>query len=431
MKTLDEKTKKRIKIFGAVTVTVFSLVSVITGTYAWFAANRKASVENSGISVIATGSADLKKLELIKFDYDYDVIEDMKIYDYLNPATGNVNRYCYNGDYDSGAGAFGYYDGDTFIPVDAIMNLYDPVDRIIRGGDLIGLNCNAIYAATFTSDMPVSYLRLIADRLTNKKARNNEILLSECADMDVYFDSDLEFCEDSYSPSSTYDVDDFTLYGGILYRCINEVSSAESFNPSKWQQILYYSSTSTYPVNSCVFYSGAIYTNVTAINNHEAFSKAKWQQVENYSSTSLYDVDDFIIHNGRPYKCITAIESGETFNANKWEAQLCHDIYYPSYKGSGYTAEDEIYYKFSYISSLEPSHSNFYSTKPKPKYISLLNERTVEFANPSDEQVIYINVNYSPSQADAYTKAIYNNIRAIYDFIFNFQFTVFKEEIGA
>ncbi len=422
MKGYSNKTRTRLKIVGATATAIFSLASVFTGTYAWFAINNSVTATGMSVSVEVVGSAELTNLNLIKFDYDYDTIGSMKVYDYLNPETGEVNEYYYNEDYNDGEGAFGYDDNGNFVAIDTVMNVYDPVDRIIRGGDLVGLNCNAIYAATFSSNINTAYLQLFADRLLDKVPEENQILLSDCIDIDVYYENDLNFSDDNYSDSSTYAVGDFVIHNSFLYRCETTIESGESFDSSKWLQIPQYSTSLTYPVNSCVFYSGAIYSNVTAVNQAESFSKAKWQKVDNYSSSSTYAVDDFVICNGRPYQCITAINAGESFNANKWDAALCERIYYPSYKTSGLTANEEIYYKFSYISSLEATHNNFYSSNPKPNTIALARDQVIEFSNTSDLHTIYINVNYAPSQADVYIREIYNTIRAIYDFVFEFDF---------
>ena len=422
MGSIKNTTRTRMKIAGATVTAIFSLASVFTGTYAWFALNNNLTATGMTVKVRITGSADMNNLNLIKFDYSAETIGSMTVYDYLNPASGTVNEYYYDSHYNGGAGAFGHDVNDEFVPVDTTMNIYDPVDRIIRGGDLIGLNCNAIYEATFTSNMENSYLNLFADRLTDKVPGENQILLSDCVDFDVYYEEDLEFSEDLYSESKTYAVGDFTTYNSFIYRCSTAVTSAETFDSSKWTQVPFYSTSSTYPVDSCTIYGGAIYTNVTAVTSAESFSKAKWQPVNTYSDSSTYAVGDFVIEDGHPLICATAVTSAETFDTSKWAAILCERIYYPTYKTTTLSASEEIYYKISYLSFLESTHAHFYGSNPKPSHIEIDRNHPLSFETTTTKRKVYVNVNYAPTQADVYIREIYNTIRAIYDFVFDFQF---------
>ena len=416
--------KTRLKIVGATSAAVFSLATVFTATYAWFSLNSQVSATGMSVSVGVTGSAEMTSLDLIKFDYDVETIGTMQVYDYLNPSTGDVNQYYYDKEYNNGAGAFGYDDNGDFVAIETTMNIYDPVDRIIRGGDLNGLNCNAIYQVSFSSNMSSSYMQLFVNRLTDKSPSENQILLSDCVDFDVFYETDLDFCDDTYSSEASYVANSFTIYNGVLYRSNTAISTPEAFNSNKWDEVPSYSTAARYAINSCVIYNGAVYTCVVAVANPESFSKVKWQPVETYSNSVSYSSNAFVIHNGRPYKCVSENPTtAHVFTASEWEGLLCDKIYYPSYKTSSFSAVEEKYYKLSYLSSIVTSHGNFYSTNPKPTSIAIDRDHVSTFATPSDEIKIFINVNYAPSQADVYIREIYNTIRAICDFVFDFRFT--------
>ena len=104
-------------------------------------------------------------------------------------------------------------------------------------------------------------------------------------------------------------------------------------------------------------------------------------------------------------------------------------LYYPSYidKATPLSESEEVYYKLSYLSNLiseDPlqSHSNFYSSNPKPGDIDLATDESVTFT--SESLTIYINVNYAPAELEQYLQDIYSrNILAVYDFYFSFSFS--------
>ncbi len=122
-----------------------------------------------------------------------------------------------------------------------------------------------------------------------------------------------------------------------------------------------------------------------------------------------------------------------------WDADLADDNpaftpatpgekpYCPSYidEPEDISELEEIYYKISYLSSLESSHTNFYSGSDDEIALASGLRRTFTYDSTLDEKVVsfYVNVNYSVSQLDEYKTKIYsNNIRLIYDFGFRFYF---------
>ena len=103
---------------------------------------------------------------------------------------------------------------------------------------------------------------------------------------------------------------------------------------------------------------------------------------------------------------------------------LANKAYYPSYieQSTVLSADEEIYYRISYLSSLEDSHTNFYSALEKPNAVDITTGTNVTFVD--DLLTVYVNVNYSPSQLRDYASEIHlRNIMAIYDFFFTFTFT--------
>ena len=398
---------------------IFSLASVFTATYAWFASQGRVEATGMAIGVQMTGSANLDQINLIKFNYHSETIGGFEVVDYLDPGTGEVSKYYFNRDYDNGVGSFGYDDNGNFVAVDASMNVYDPVDRIIRGGNLNSLNCNAIYEVVFSSSFDAAYLQLYSD-LISKIPGTNQILLSDCVDIDLYYENDLYDAEDTYSAESTYSVNDVVIYNSKVYQCNTAIMAPESFTVAKWTETDIYSKTSTYGVGQVAFNNNVLYVCTSAVDS-EPFSLNKWSKYSNYSNSSTYSVGETVFNNGVAYKCVTAINSGEAFNSAKWEITLCDKIYYPSYKSSSLTSLEKTYYKISYLSSLETTHNSFYASTPKPSTIEVDRNHYVEF-NGSEVKV-YINLNYAPAKADAYMREIYNQIKAVYDFSFSFQFS--------
>lgn len=209
MKGYSNKTRTRLKIIGATATAIFSLASVFTGTYAWFALSSNVTATGMQITVATTRGARIDKVRLIKFDYAPDGIGG---YDYLNPYTGSVNAY----DFNETEGTFGYFERTTgtgnysyangkytkedtynydytWVVINS-MNVYDPVEKVIRGNsfDLRALNCNVIYEITFSSNLTGDfYLQSSSFRDENKTKRESEIYLTSCIDFDAFYTDDI------------------------------------------------------------------------------------------------------------------------------------------------------------------------------------------------------------------------------------------------
>lgn len=209
MAKVSKRIKTRLKIVGAIFVSIFTLVSVFTGTYAWFSLLNQVSATGMQITINNYTGARIDKVRIIKFDYAEDGIGG---YDYLNPYAGAVHAYDFNREEGTfgyfeetiGTGNFSYADGiytkenaysyDYSWHVVDSMNVYDPVEKVIRGNafDLRTLNCNVIYEITFSSSVAGDfYVQSSSFRNLNKTKRASEIFLTSCIDFDAFYNHDI------------------------------------------------------------------------------------------------------------------------------------------------------------------------------------------------------------------------------------------------
>ena len=192
--------KSILSIIAATSGVVFALFGSVMGTYAWFTAqaNSQASVS---MFQVANLSADISKVELIKFKYADDGIGGL---DYLAPEDGTVEEYTYRSDVAQfGQGTYneGTETWTSWTEVD-VMNLYDPLQLVVAGKTLADLNCNAIFRVTMTSSMASAILTAIAIKTDPPQALvGTDILLSTCANFDFYVPSDLTGVPATYWPS--------------------------------------------------------------------------------------------------------------------------------------------------------------------------------------------------------------------------------------
>lgn len=416
---LSKKIQTNLKITVATGVCIFTLATFFTSTLAWFSAKTSVSANIASVKIECPGSAELRSVDLIKFDYDSEEIGGIKMYDYLNPQNGTVGSYYYNSEKE----AFGYDDNGNFVAIDETMNVYDPVEKIINGGSLIDLNCNAIYKATFRVSSIDSYMQLYT-KLVYKETIGNQILLSDCTDFDFFYSDSLSINASTFSKSSTYEINDLTLYDGVLYQCNAAVSSAGDWTGStNWEEVEIFSQLDTYQENQAVIYKNNVYICSADIDSPDTFNASQWTKYNTYSSSMTYEVDDFAFYNGVLYQCSADILTPESFDNSKWSATLFEKIYYPTYKASGLSELEKTYYKISYLSSLVQEHKNFYSHDPKPQSIDVVRDWHINQDDSPLDIAFYINVNYSEEKADEYLKEVYNGVRAICDFVFDFQFS--------
>ena len=226
--------KKSIKIVAATAVTIFSLFALFSGVMAWFMAAARQSSDHDHFKV-TTFQVEIDSIELYKFEYNKMVIGGVENYDYLKPQDGSVHKYSYN----ETEGTFGYTDNQShWVDVD-VMNIYDPVDQLISSHNLIDMNCNVVFAVHLTSnDFVNAYAHVDSDRLTEKSKTNRQIYLTDCADFDVFTETDLldsnstfsdgEGDEHLYYPSYISHSNSMTEPSKTYYKCSYLSSLAQS-----------------------------------------------------------------------------------------------------------------------------------------------------------------------------------------------------------
>lgn len=449
MKQKFSKTKERLKIVLPTIVTIFGLLSAFTATMAWFASQN--SVDATGMQIMAKsmGGLNIDRIRLLKFDYAKIALsQDVIIDDYFNLDEGAVNSYDFNkeensfGKYqqvEANTGNYSLVDGEYVKGADNsgdyiwqtvdVMNIYDPYEKVIKGSsfDLSSLYCNTVYEVTFNAPTEDYLLNLTSEILSNRSKQNDQIYLSSCCDIDVFYEDDLTIDAESYSSSKTYALNALIVHDGVVYQANTAINAAESYTSSHWTAVAEYSSETTYAVGKAVIYNDSIYTCTTAINAAENFVSNKWALASTYSSSSTYALDDVVIHNGNVYACKTAIQSGETFTGSHWKPVAFNNVYSPSYKPNLTTDDEGIFYKTSYLSSRVSEHKHFYASNGhSAQTIIDLNDGQTFTVNQSNEKFkVYININYAPSQLESYYSQIKSPndiIKAVYDFIFYFQF---------
>ena len=351
--------KTKFKIFAATAVTIFTLGSTISASFAWFDAVLSRRVTAGNFEIAATGSCGIDNVRLIKFTYGSSTYGSFTTIDYLTPETGHVNSY----DYNYGTHSFG---------VNA-MNPYDPVDRIVRGTSLKDLNCNAVYEVSFvSSQVGLTYFELSSSIFSVIKDKDADILLSDCVDIDIFYEDDLD--------------DDNSLF-------INEDDVGTAL-VNEYDDKLYYPS---YKISN--------------LNKYYTWNGSSWDQSNSAPTGDVTDMGTVKYADYLP----ESPNTGDYYKVLKTLSVLGED--------AQEIADAGIYYKLSYLSSLkaENAHSHFYGN-PKATSISIVEDKQITFTDGVPVK-FYINVNYAPSIADKFMKDIYlNDIVAKYDYGFKFEF---------
>ena len=158
----------------------------------------------------------------------------------------------------------------------------------------------------------------------------------------------------NYSSSSTYNVGDYVMYLGKLYKCITDIGTAEDWNSSKWELSVlsddvrslsedieklvndftdeYDSSSGTYDVGDVVIYDKVLKRCIYKISTPENWNSSHWTTIniydlikqiysnlaEEYDSTKTYSINEYVIYSGQLYRCVSSITVPEEWHSNKW-----------------------------------------------------------------------------------------------------------------
>ena len=310
---------------------IFTLASCFVATAAWFYANTAVSSNGMQVQIKANGGVSISAIKLVKFNYaKLTGAEDLL--DYLSPQKGHVDMYNYENN------SFGYTEDGSWHTV-SIMNAYDPVEKIIKGNsfDLSSMNCNAIYEITFSA--PVNdYLLSLTAKAIDKQVNYSvgEISMLECADIDIYYESDLATTVTTYKPNTAYAANDVVLYESVAYICPQAITAGNntSFDTDDWQAIDEFDSEKVYTAsqnyNDYVFYNKCIYK-CTTTTGDTSFNASHWTAFANdkqpsaFDCTVAYSAGDYVTYSGSCYQILEDI-AADTYTANSdFEDEILSD----------------------------------------------------------------------------------------------------------
>ena len=136
-----------------------------------------------------------------------------------------------------------------------------------------------------------------------KQGTNSEDLTIEAINQvkDVYFNlgefADLHLGKDSeivdlWKENHIYNALEKVMYEGVPYRCIEEHTSTDSFDSTKWTtniDIVDWNSGYSYTLNEWIYYNNKIYRCIEAHTSQTEFDNTKWEEIKDkYSKIVLH-----------------------------------------------------------------------------------------------------------------------------------------------
>ncbi|MDY6391610.1 MAG: hypothetical protein SPL80_02090 [Bacilli bacterium] len=362
---------RRIRFVLATGSVIFSLATAFTGTYAWFRSSRNFETHSESFTVADPGSNyEIDYINLYKFNYaQYDSGSGLE---YLFPEKGAVNKYLRT-------------EEDTFLDVDDnetvadVMNLYDPLQKIISGDSfhISELNTNSIYRVVLSTTTPVASADVSVSSFLRipRAEREDEGLtyyLSDYVDFDVFTQSEIDsidgeewYPEYSNAPQAMAEGDSFSGSGDPTYCEGESVGSVykDTDNGAFWvkdsfgwevQESLANTGAPSYA------YSAPYYINISnnkvyiydeeVESNVYGYYREITPTFNNLSTTpgNVGSIDDiYYYHSGSAHQIYKRVSYG-------WEKRSNVDY-------------ETLYYKVAYLASLNNRHAHFYNLEPSEK----------------------------------------------------------------
>lgn len=116
---------------------------------------------------------------------------------------------------------------------------------------------------------------------------------------------------EEYDSTYVYYAGAYCIYDGKFYKCLEDILTPETFDPSKWEE-----ATVGYELDC----------HQTSINDLAGnFVNVYSNLADLYDATVAYSVGDYCFYQGNIYRCTTAITTPEEFNYGHWELATIGD----------------------------------------------------------------------------------------------------------
>lgn len=149
----------------------------------------------------------------------------------------------------------------------------------------------------------------------------------------------------TFSASSTYKVGDYVLYNHTLYRCKTAITTAGTWDASKWdaaktQDIFKGSAPGLVPAPTAqdVANKNMLAADGTFVPHQDLSEYIKEVNLgdivaEVFSTSKTYAVGDYVIHEKKLHRCTTAVQTAGDWSSSNWTQVKSTDIFQGSAPG--------------------------------------------------------------------------------------------------